>query len=112
MPKHKPAEPDVKALQSWATKALRGVEQSHIFTMLWAPSVLNIAEQPVAALQFAAAVLLGKPLYVLAPEGTTLPPRVLLVADGVEYYADGDQDSMKRAMIRLLSKSTGVDVRM
>jgi len=112
MPKPKPADAQLKDLQAWATQALRGVGESHIFTMLWAPSILNIAEQPVAALQFAAAVLLNKPLYILAPEGTALPPRVRLIADGVEFYAPDDPASLKRATIRLMSKATGVDIRM
>jgi hypothetical protein len=37
---------------------------------------------------------------------------VKLVADGIEYYAPGDADSLKRATLRLMSKATGVDVRM
>lgn len=110
--KKKREEEAVEELRAWAKHALRGVGESHIFTMLWAPSILNISEQPVAALQFAAAVLLDKPIFILAPEGAVLPGRVKALANGIEFYAPDDPASLKRATIRLMSKATGVDIRM
>jgi hypothetical protein len=107
----KKPENDIEALRAWAARALHGVEECHIFNMLWSPSILDIRREPAAALQFAAAVLLDKPIYVLVPEGEALPPRVQLLATGVEYYTRGDADSLKRATIRLLSKATGIEVR-
>ena len=102
----------IEELRAWAAQALHGVDQCHIFNMLWSPSILNIKKEPAAALQFAAAVLLDKPIYILVPKGEKLPPRVELIANGIEEYTPGDEASLKRATIRLMSKATGVDIRM
>ncbi|RPJ55841.1 MAG: hypothetical protein EHM24_30925 [Acidobacteria bacterium] len=92
-----------RRLQEWATKNLEGLEASHMFSLLWSPSCANIAKQPEVALRLAAALLLDKPITILAPIGSELPKRLLAVAAGVEYYTPGDMDSMKRAMIRVLA---------
>ena len=58
-------------------------------------------------LQFSVAVMMDKPIFLLVPEGTTVPERVKRVADGIEFYQkDSDGKSIKEASIRLLRQAT------
>lgn len=58
-------------------------------------------------LQFAVAVMLDKPIFLLVQEGTTIPERVKRVADGIEFYKrDADGSSLKEASTRLLRQAT------
>jgi hypothetical protein len=59
---------------------------------------------PVALMQFALAILLDKPLYLLAPRGRLIPANVRAVAAGIEFYEPGDE---KAAAQRLLAKAIG-----
>lgn len=54
-------------------------------------------------LQFAIALMLDKPLYLLVREGTTIPAKVRQIADGIEFYKD-ELDAIE-ASKRLLKKA-------
>lgn len=51
-------------------------------------------------LQFSLAMMLDKPIYLLAPEGTTIPENVRKVALGIEFFDPNDKASMARAVDR------------
>lgn len=55
-------------------------------------------------LQFALAMMLDKPIFLLVPEGVGIPNNVRKVAEGIEFYKEGDMKSMHDATKRLLSK--------
>src|SRR3974390_3672302 len=56
-------------------------------------------------LQFSIALMLDKPLFFIAPEGTKIPEKVKLVADGIEVYNKDDKESPKEAKIRLMHRA-------
>ncbi len=59
---------------------------------------------PVALMQFALAVLLDKPLYLLAPTGRLIAANVRAVAAGIEFYDPDDPATFDHAMRRLMAK--------
>jgi hypothetical protein len=55
-------------------------------------------------LQFALAIMLDKPIYLLAEEGVVVPEHVKRIASAIEFYKpDDDGESMKAATLRLLA---------
>lgn len=51
--------------------------------------------------QIGLALVHDKPLFLLVPEGTVLGERLKRVADGVEFYREGNDESMQTAVRRL-----------
>ena len=56
-------------------------------------------------LQFACAVMLDKPLFLMVPNGVKIPKHVEKIADGIERYDPDNKDSMEQATHRLLQKA-------
>lgn len=54
-------------------------------------------------LQFAIALMLDKPIYLLVREGTFVPDKIRRIADGIEFYRD-ELDALD-ACRRLLEKA-------
>lgn len=59
-----------------------------------------------ALLQFSVAIMLDKPIFLLAPEGQDIPQKVRAIAEGIEFYKDGDTKSMEAATTRLMAMAT------
>ncbi len=55
-------------------------------------------------LQFALALMLDKPLYLLVKAGTAIPEKVRRVADGIEYF--GPDRALEDAAHALLALAT------
>ena len=53
-------------------------------------------------LQFAIAVMMDKPLFLLVQQGTKVPEKVKKMADGIEYYQPDNKASFEQASHRLL----------
>jgi hypothetical protein len=87
----------------WAKRALRGVKDSTVFVCLFAPE-FDIKRDAAYAIQLGAAILLRKPILVLAPAGVEVPPKLLAIADSVQYYARGDQHQLEDATLRGLTE--------
>jgi hypothetical protein len=58
-------------------------------------------------LQFALAVVMDKPIYLLVEEGVKVPEHVKRVASAIEFYKPNDHQSMNAATTRLLAAATG-----
>jgi hypothetical protein len=52
-------------------------------------------------LQFAVAIMLDKPLYLLAPDNVEIPQHVKKIASSIELYKEGDPKSFEDAGLRL-----------
>ena len=67
----------------------------------------NYKEGTESLLQFAVAMMLDKPIYLLVPRGTAIPRNVQKVAQGMEYFDLGNPDSLADATKRLLHLTDG-----
>jgi hypothetical protein len=52
-------------------------------------------------LQFAVAIMLDKPIYLLVKKGTVVPEKVKKLADGIEFFDEHDKDSLEKASRKL-----------
>jgi hypothetical protein len=77
------------------------VKESATFLQLYTPN-FDPQKDPAYALQLGAAILLDKPLVIIAPEGVTVPPKLRAVADAIQFYVEGDMPSMEQATRRAL----------
>lgn len=62
------------------------LKDSAIFLELWSK---GIQKDPLACMQLGLCMMLDKPIYILAEEGTEIPKNMLLVAKGIKYYEPG-----------------------
>lgn len=87
-----------------ATRCTKGQRESAVFLSLWSESVLdNPGREWQMILQFGYAVLLDKPIVVIAPRGARISANVRRVAHAVEFYEPDDQESMRAATLRALA---------
>lgn len=71
------------------------------FMALWSD---GMRDDPVCLIQMGLAMYLDKPIYLLVPEGTTIPNNLLAVARRIEYFKRDETDfsSINAATERLL----------
>jgi hypothetical protein len=78
-----------KALLAWGRRALRGLDESHVYV-----GVLN--DHPLSAarveftLQLGHALLTEKPIILAVPQGRELPTKLRQIADRVVVYNPHD----------------------
>jgi hypothetical protein len=97
----KPSRAEMEGLIDAALRNFEGMRHSRIVISIFTESY---ERDPVALMQFALAVLLDKPLYLLAPAGRAIPANVRSVAAGIETYEDTEA-SRTAAMERLVKKA-------
>lgn len=56
-------------------------------------------------LQFAVAIMLDKPIFLLVPHGVAIPEKVKLMADGIEYFEMGNKESTHDATMKLMQQA-------
>lgn len=89
-------------LEKWVEGMAQSMGESAICLSLFTG---NFAKGIDSLLQFALAMMLDKPLFLLAPEGVTIPEHVRRAADGIETYQPGNDISFQAATERLLKKA-------
>ncbi len=60
-------------------------------------------------LQFAVAIMMDKPIFLLAPQGVKIPENVKKVAIAIEFYEPNDKEYMKAAAMKLVTAATRKD---
>jgi len=90
---------DRRQFEEWARRALKGVKGSTMFLQLFTPN-FDPAKDPAYALQLGAAILLDKPLIILAPEGAVIPPKLRAIASSLQFFVPDDPASMELATRR------------
>lgn len=70
----------------------------------------NFKQSPQCALELGIAVMLDKPIYLLAAKGTTVSPVLKKLASGIEFFEPGENEkaSITAAMARLQKKMANV----
>lgn len=100
----------LRDLKTWATKVTRGQRESSTFLQLWSDSMLEPSKEPVPIFQLGYAMILDKPIVIVAPHGSRIPENVRRVARAVEYYDHDNEASLHAATVRAL-KAAGLGVK-
>jgi hypothetical protein len=90
---------DRRLFEEWARRALQGVKESATFLQIY-NAKFDPYEDPAYALQLGAAILLDRPIVIITPEGTTVPPKLAAIASSLQFYVPDDQESMYLATRR------------
>ena len=101
-----------KALQDlkiWAGKVTRGQRDSSVFMSLWNDAMLDPSKEPVPIFQLGYAMILDKPIVIVAPHGSRIPENVKRAARAVEYFDHGNMESLHAATLRAF-KAAGLEV--
>jgi hypothetical protein len=101
---------DLRHLKDWTRKVTRGQKESAAFMSLWSDTMADDpSSEPVPVMQLGYAMLLDKPIIVVARHGARIPENVKRVAVAVEFYDDGNTDSLHAATVRAM-KAAGIEV--
>lgn len=63
----------------------------------------NYKTDPTALVSLCFAMMMEKPIYIIAQEGEKIPKAFMKIADGIEYYKD--KDDVQRAAQKLIRES-------
>jgi hypothetical protein len=99
----------LRDLKQWATKVTRGQKDSAVFMNLWSDAMLDPGKEPVPIFQLGYAMILDKPIIIVAPHGSRIPENVKRAARAVEYFDHGNTDSLHAATLRAF-KAAGIEV--
>ena len=91
----KQAENFRRGTQRIATENMHGIDSSAVFLGLISE---NIEEDPIPCFQWGYAILAGKPIALLVPEGVEIPGHLSKVAFFTGSYVKGDDESMQMAI--------------
>ena len=95
--KKKPHSSDAE-LEKWARKATVGVRESATFMSLWNEKMMtDPLSDPQVIVQIGLAMLLDKPIIIVAPQGARIPENVKRVARSLKYYVPGDMPGLEAA---------------
>jgi hypothetical protein len=101
---------EVRKLAAWTRKVTRGQKESAVFLDLWNDAMATDPSQhPVPVMQLGYAMLLDKPIVIVARHGARIPENVQKAARAIEFYEDGDMDSLHAATLRAM-QAAGIEV--
>jgi hypothetical protein len=93
---------DRKKFATWARAATKGVVDSAVFLQLFNAKALTDGNDLAYALQLGAAILLDKPIVIIAPHGSVIPSKLEAIARSIQFFIANDQQSMMLATKRAL----------
>jgi hypothetical protein len=101
---------ELRKLKDWTRKVTRGQRDSAVFLDLWSDVMADDpSSEPVPVMQLGYAMLLDKPIVIVAPHGSRIPENVKRAARAVEFYDRTDTSSLHAATIRAM-KAAGLEV--
>lgn len=71
-----------------------GLKQSNVFLSIFTD---NYEKDPKCVLELGLAIILNKPIYLLAPEGTKINDNMRKLACHIEFYKENDPMAVKIA---------------
>jgi hypothetical protein len=72
---------DRRTFTKWARAATKGVADSAVFLQIFNATALTDGNDLAYALQLGAAILLDKPIVIVAPEGSEIPAKLKAIRD-------------------------------
>lgn len=101
---------DLQQLQEWTRKVTAGQRTSSVFMNLWSDTMAtDPSGDPVPVMQLGYAMLLDKPIVIVAPHGSRIPDNVRRAARAIEFYDRDNMASMQAATMRAI-KAAGIEV--
>lgn len=95
---------ELAELQDWTRKVTKGQRDSAVFMSLWSDSMRDDPSgDPVPVMQLGYAMLLDKPIIVIAPQAARIPENVKRVARAIEFYDPDKTSSLHAATLRALA---------
>lgn len=95
-----------KEFNEWLKRAGKSsgdkIKDSAVFMSLF---TANYEKDPLAALQLGIAIMLDKPIYILAEQGKNIPENVLRLSRGIEYFNPAIEGDLQAAGTRLLQNA-------
>lgn len=92
-----------KELAAWVKRTTEGITGSAAFVQLYNQKMKDDPlSDPTPLIQMAAAIYMDKPVILLVPDGAEIPPKLLRVADAIEFFHPGDTSSLHQATVRAL----------
>lgn len=90
----------------WAKKVTEGIDDSAIFMQLYKPlkSPDEALEDPQYLLQLGYAIMLDKPIVLVASHKQTVPEKLRNVADVIGRYEENNMDSIEEAVQGAIGK--------
>jgi len=85
------------------------IKSASVFLSLYSDAY---KEDAMGCLQLGIAVTLDKPIFLLVPEGSSLPENLRAIAKGIEYFEASDEGSLHAATSRLLDKYERYKIKM
>lgn len=97
---------ELKEWQETLKRNIEGMEGSSMFLSLFTE---GYRKDPLAVMQFGLAVIMDKPIFVVAPEGVEIPENLKLLARRVEKCDFKDQDSVNKVVGDICKQATGIE---
>jgi hypothetical protein len=93
---------DRRKFTKWARAATKGVAGSAVFLQIFNATALTDGNDLTYALQLGAAILLDKPIVIVAPEGSEIPSKLKAIATSIQFFIPDDEASTMLAVKRAL----------
>lgn len=94
----------------WAKKATKGLDDSTVMMGVWNKDHKGKGPRFEFELQIGHCLCEGKPIVLIAEEGTDIPAKLREVADAVEFFNPVIEESMHQAVKRGLA-AVGVNMK-
>lgn len=86
--------------QNALKRSLEGMQGSRIFMSLFTD---NFKKDPKCLMQLGLAVMLDKPIYLVAPKGTVIPGNLIRMAEHIEFADFSDPKNIEAASKRVMA---------
>lgn len=94
---------DIEELREIAKRNFEMISKSACFWTIFSDKMVD---EVVPVIQLGLAILLDKPIMLLAPKGVRVPEHLQRLAIAIEEFERGDAESLKQASLRLAAKVT------
>lgn len=100
----------ISKLKAYTRRVTRGQSDAACFLQLWSDKMRDDpGSEPMPIVQLGYAMILDKPIVIVAPIGARVPENIIRAARAVEYYHPDDPASLHAATLRALA-AAGLDV--
>lgn len=97
---------DLKRLEDAARSSGEKIANSGVFMSLFSEDMYR---DPMCLMQLSIAILMDKPICVIANQNDVIPKNLMRVAQVVEFYEKGNTDSLQDATRRVVERMTKDD---
>lgn len=101
--KRSPTKGNLADLKRWTQRVTKGQKESACFLELWSDKLReDPSKEPISLMQLGYAMILDRPIVIVAPMGSNVPENIRRVARAVEFFHPDDEQSLQSATLRAL----------